>query len=562
MLKHTLSSLLLASTILHANVKKDINQEFQILANNIDTKTNTITATGEVVAYSTDYYLVADKIIYHKENNEIELFDNVMIVKNNTLQTQSNYAKLNIKTNDIYQNPTVLFDKSTNIWLNSNITNKKENVVDLDATTISSCNCLAPFWSIKSSSADYDTQDKWLNTYNTRLYIKDVPILYTPYLGFSTDNTRRTGLLFPSVGYSSDEGTFYSQPLFIAPADNYDIELVPQYRSFRGAGIYAYYRLKDSPYSFLNFKTGIFKERSNYTDENDLGDKNKHFGWNLNYYRTNLFSKNDDQDGLYLDINSLNNVEYITLEENEGTVSTDQKVESKLNYFYNTNSYYYGLYSKYYIDTSAATNDSTLQELPQLQLHKYSKESFIDDLTYNFDFQFKNYERDEDINATIYDFSVPLIYSKNILNDYMYFSIKNNTVFSKYVYDNSSLDHENGSLIQNDTTIGIGSNLIKPYEKFLHTVSLDGTYTYPKLVHKKGDLYKVTSNESELSPFPVTQTDKNITVKFDQSLFDKDDLREIINHSMTQTVIFDSFDEAKLDNLINYTKISFINGYI
>ena len=566
MLKHTLSSLLLASTILHANVKKDINQEFQILANNIDTKTNTITATGEVVAYSTDYYLVADKIIYHKENNEIELFDNVMIVKNNTLQTQSNYAKLNIKTNDIYQNPTVLFDKSTNIWLNSNITNKKENVVDLDATTISSCNCLEPFWSIKSSSADYDTQDKWLNTYNTRLYIKDVPVLYTPYLGFSTDNTRRTGLLYPSVGYSSDEGVFYSQPLFIAPADNYDIELVPQYRSLRGAGIYAYYRLIDSQYSSLNFQAGIFKEKSSYFEENDLKN-NKHFGWNLNYTRSKLFSKDDDQDGLYLDFNSLNDVEYITLERDEGTVSTDQKVESKLNYFYNTNSYYYGLYGKYYIDTSESSNDSTLQELPQLQLHKYSNESFIDNLTYNFDFQFKNYERDEDINATIYDFSIPLTYSRNILDDYMYFSVKNNTVFSKYVYDNSSLEVEDGALVQNETTIGVGTNLIKPYENFLHTVSFDASYFYPKLAHKKGDLYKVTTTENsaletELSSFPVTQTDKNITLKFDQSLFDKDDLREIINHSMTQTIIYNSLDEATFDNLVNYTRINFDNGYI
>lgn len=566
MLKYTISSLLLAATILNANTKKEQNQEFQILANNIDTKTNIITATGEVVAYSSDYYLVADKIIYNKEKNEIELFDNVMIVKNNTLQTQSEYAKLNIKTNDIYQNPTVLFDKSTNIWLNANVTNKKENIVDLNATTISSCNCLEPFWSIKSSSADYNTEDKWLNTYNTRLYIKDIPIIYTPYLGFSTDTTRRTGLLYPSVGYSENEGLFYSQPIYFAPADNYDLEFVPQIRTTRGAGIYVYYRHADSPYSFLNFQTGIFKEKSSYLDKNNLKN-DKHFGWNLNYTRTKLFSSGDYQDGLYLDINSLNDVEYITLERDEETVSTDQKIESKLNYFFNTNNYYYGLYGKYYIDTSKSSNDDTLQELPQLQVHKYVNETFLDNLTYSYDLQFKNYERDEGIKATIYDMSIPVTYSKNIFDDYLYFTVRNNTIFSKYVYDNSTLNIEDGGLIQNETTVGIGTNLVKPYENYLHTVSFDASYFYPKLTHKSGDLYKVTTTEgsaleNELSSFPVTQTDKNITLKLNQSLFDRDDLKEIVNHSLSQSIIYNSLDEATFDNLVNYTKINFENGFI
>ena len=567
MLKYTISSLLLASTLLaNTNTKQEANQQFQILANNIDTKTNIITASGEVVAYSSDYYLVADKIIYNKEKEEIELFDNVMIVKNNTIQTQSNYAKLNIKTNDIYQNPTVLFDKSTNIWLNANITSKQNNTVDLDTTTISSCNCNSPFWSIKSSSADYDTEDKWLNTYNTRLYIKDVPVLYTPYLGFSTDTTRRTGLLYPSLGYSDEEGLFYSQPIYFAPADNYDLEFIPQIRSNRGVGIYVNYRLVDSEYSSLDFKTGIFKEKSDYYNDNDLKN-NKHFGWNLNYTRTKLFSNEDNQDGLYLDINSLNDVEYITLENDEETISTDKKVESKLNYFFNTNSYYYGLYGKYYIDTSINSNDSTLQELPQLQMHKYVSESFVDNLTYSFDFQSMNYTRDEGINAVINNLSVPLVYSKDFLNDYLYFTLKNNTVISKYNYDNSTLDIQNGELIQNETTIGLGTNLIKPYQDYLHTISFDATYLYPKLVHKDGDLYRVTTVENsalenELSPFPVTQTDKLIKLKLNQSLFDKEDLQEIINHSLTQSVVYNTLDEAKFDDLVNYTKINFENGFI
>ena len=330
MYKKIVASLLITSSLLFSQELK--NEKFQLVAKDITSKENIVVAVGNVVIFSPTYYLSADKIIFDKEKETFELFDNVLIIKDNNIQTQSNYAFIDLKTDSFNQNPLFLYEDSNKIWVNSKSSQKQSDVVELDSSIISSCDCLDPIWSIRASSADYDTKDKWMNAYNPRLYIKNFPVLYSPYIGFPTDTTRRTGLLLPTIGYSKTEGMFYSQPIFIAPAQNYDVELVPQVRTQRGYGSYAYYRYADSANSILNIKTGMFKEYEDYQLENELPN-DLHYGADLDYSRTNIFSTNNSDDGLFTSLNYLNDIEYVTLEEDDVESTTDKKVESKINYF-------------------------------------------------------------------------------------------------------------------------------------------------------------------------------------------------------------------------------------
>ena len=183
-----IASLLLTSSLISSQELK--NERFQLVAKNVDSVENIVTASGEVVIYSPTYYLSADKIIYNKDNETFELFNNVLIIKENNIQTQSEYAFVDLKKDAFTQNPMFLYESKDKIWMNSNASTKETEIVELDSTILSSCDCLDPIWSIRASSADYNTEDKWINTYNPRLYIKNVPILYSPYLGFSADKTR------------------------------------------------------------------------------------------------------------------------------------------------------------------------------------------------------------------------------------------------------------------------------------------------------------------------------------------------------------------------------------
>ena len=558
-------SLALASFLIQVNAQELNTEKLQLVAKDVDTKNNIITATGDVVAYSPTYYLSSDKMIYDKDKEILELFDNVLIIKDNKIQTQSNYAFVDMKNDIINQDPVFLMDNSSNIWSNSKEANKDKDVITLENSILSSCDCIDPIWSIRSSSSDYDTEAMWMNTYNPRLYVKNVPVFYLPYFGFPTDTTRRTGLLLPTMGYSSSEGFLYSQPIFIAPADDYDIELIPQIRTQRGYGSYANFRYADSPDSMLNVKTGYFKEFDNYRSKEQL-ENSEHYGLDIDYERKNIFAKNKEhQDGVFTSIRYLNDIEYITLKEEDDNLWTDKKVESKVNYFYNTPEYYGGVYGKYYVDASQKTNDNTLQELPQIQLHSYNKELFLENLIYSIDTKAQNFTRKEGLNAKIYDINVPISYTKNILDDYMYVGVENRTILTQYDYSNSlynNLRYEDGTLIQNRTSFIVGTDLLKPYSDYIHTLNLNASYDIPENLRKDGDLYNITVKENqplkydELSVFPTLQEQKTIKLSLNQSIYDKDNLKQFINHKMSQSILYNSFDEPKFQDLDNYVKIN------
>ena len=558
-------SLALASLLIQANAQELNMEKLQLVAKDVDTKNNIITAVGDVVAYSPTYYLSSDKMVYDKDKEILELFDNVLIIKDNKIQTQSNYAFVDMKNDIINQDPVFLMDNTSNIWSNSKEANKDKDVITLENSILSSCDCIDPIWSIRSSSSDYDTEAMWMNTYNPRLYVKNVPVFYLPYFGFPTDTTRRTGLLLPTMGYSSSEGFLYSQPIFIAPADDYDIELIPQIRTQRGYGSYANFRYADSPDSMLNVKTGYFKEFDNYRREEKL-ENSEHYGLDIDYERKNIFAKNKEhQDGVFTSIRYLNDIEYITLKEEDDNLWTDKKVESKVNYFYNTPEYYGGVYGKYYVDASQKTNDNTLQELPQIQLHSYNKELFLENLIYSIDTKAQNFTRKEGLNAKIYDINVPISYTKNILDDYMYLGVENRTILTQYDYSNSlynNLRYEDGTLIQNRTSFIVGTDLLKPYSDYIHTLNLNASYDIPENLRKDGDLYNITVKENqplkynELSVFPTLQEQKTIKLSLNQSIYDKDNLKQFINHKMSQSILYNSFDEPKFQDLDNYVKIN------
>ncbi|MCT7495208.1 LPS-assembly protein LptD [Aliarcobacter cryaerophilus] len=558
-------SLALASLLIQANAQELDMEKLQLVAKDVDTKNNIITAVGDVVAYSPTYYLSSDKMVYDKDREILELFDNVLIIKDNKIQTQSNYAYVDMKNDIINQDPVFLMDTSSNIWSNSKEANKDKDLITLENSILSSCDCIDPIWSIRSSSSDYDTEAMWMNTYNPRLYVKNIPVFYLPYFGFPTDTTRRTGLLLPTMGYSSSEGFLYSQPIFIAPADNYDIELIPQIRTQRGYGSYANFRYADSPDSMLNLKTGYFKEFNNYRREEKL-ENSEHYGLDIDYERKNIFStKKEHQDGVFTSVRYLNDIEYIILKEDDDNLGTDKKVESKVNYFYNTPEYYGGVYGKYYIDASKKSNANTLQELPQVQFHSYNKELFLENLIYSIDTKAQNFTRKEGLNAKIYDITVPISYTKNILDDYMYLGVENRTILTQYDYSNSlynNLRYEDGTLIQNRTSFIVGTDLIKPYSDYIHTVNLNASYDIPENLRKDGDLYNITVKENqplkydELSVFPTLQEQKMIKLSLNQSIYDKENLKQFINHKMSQSILYNSVDEPKFQDLDNYVKIN------
>ncbi|WP_375723823.1 LPS assembly protein LptD [Arcobacter sp. KX21116] len=556
-------TLLILPILLGSLYSKDFQKEkLQILSNDLNSKDNIVIANGDVVIFSPKYYISAQKVIYDKEKGTLELFDDVVILKDNIIQTQSDYAFVDLNDENVTENPILLLDNKSQLWVTSHEANKEKDSYHFKDSIMSSCDCIDPAWNIRFSSADYDTKDQWLNAYNARLYIKDIPVMYTPYIGFSTDKTRRTGLLRPTVGYSSSEGFLYSQPIFIAPQDNYDIELIPQVRLDRGYGMYAYYRYADSPDSILKIGSGYFKEKDDYVTKNSLRNDN-HFGWSVDYIRNSIFSGNESDDGLYASIKWLNDIEYYNLEDNsQKNSSVEKKVESKVNYYYKNSDYYFGTYLRHYMDTDLDSNKTTLQQLPQVQLHSFSDNLFLDKLLYSADLQSTNYTRQTGIDAVKTDLNVPISYSFSMFDDYLRVILQEEVTVSKINYSNGNSNYKNATFLENRHKVTLNTNLVKKYDNGIHTINFNTDFVIPNVVKSKGDIYPLTNTSSELSPFPLSKTTKTITFSLNQSWTDIEDLKEIINHKISQSVIYDDFNNTELGDLENEIRYNYFLGSI
>ena len=251
--------LFLFSLSLHAEDKK-----IEIYAGDLITQHNIIKISKEVTVVYGDYILVAKRATYNKNTGELELFEDVKVINKNKYKILGKYAKLNIKKKKRTFKPFYLLDNASQVWLSGDKGCALNKDIDISSGVVSGCDPKNPLWQIEFSSSDYNSKTKWLNIYNAILYIYDIPVLYTPYFGYSLDTTRRTGFLTPSFGYSNAEGVYFEQPFYIAEQNWWDLEFKPQIRTNRGSGIYSTFRFVDSKYSQGELTSGIFKEKTEY----------------------------------------------------------------------------------------------------------------------------------------------------------------------------------------------------------------------------------------------------------------------------------------------------------
>jgi len=447
-------------------------QDVEVLANNVSKEGTLVHAVGNVVLYSPKYLITADEAYYDQENGDLELFGNITILEGVSYASRSGHTKLNLNTDKGTSDPLFVFDESSNIWL------KCENAVINPETYItqksivSSCNTQDPDWKIAFTSGEFDKENKWLHLYNPVFYADDIPVLYLPYFSFTTDKTRRTGFLKPELGFGGNEGFHYLQPIYFAPDVDWDLELRPQIRTGRGEGMHGTYRFVDSADSNGSITTGYFSEHKSYAEQENLKN-DSHYGLKLTYESGSLLSRKYDniEDGLWLDINYLNDIDYYNTMRNDA-FSYDRLSTSRLNYYVKRDQDYVGLYAKYYIDTSKTSNASTLQELPTFQYHHFSNPLFVDNLLYSVDYQAKNYERKEGITAFQNELNAPFTLYFSLLEDYVHFSVSENIYMSHIAYGNDDTQDSEGKYWRNYHKFSLYTELSKPYDNFYHTMYL------------------------------------------------------------------------------------------
>lgn len=90
-----------------------------------------------------------------------------------------------------------------------------------------------PPWSFSSSQVDV-RPGGYAVLKHAKFNIKDVPVLYSPYLIVPVKNTRQSGFLFPEFSTSDNNGFGFNLPYFLNISESTDITFYPEYLEKRG----------------------------------------------------------------------------------------------------------------------------------------------------------------------------------------------------------------------------------------------------------------------------------------------------------------------------------------
>ena len=89
-----------------------------------------------------------------------------------------------------------------------------EGYYRLQNATYSTCSPQHRDWFAEVDELTLDYNREVGQATNARVIFAGVPILYSPWLSFSLNNQRKTGLLSPTLGSTSQGGLDYTQPVY------------------------------------------------------------------------------------------------------------------------------------------------------------------------------------------------------------------------------------------------------------------------------------------------------------------------------------------------------------
>ncbi|MDD9951871.1 MAG: hypothetical protein OXT67_09950, partial [Zetaproteobacteria bacterium] len=138
----------------------------------------------------------------------------------------------------------------------------------------------APAWSIYADKIEAE-DGAYMDFNHPVLMIKDVPVLYLPYWKMPFKNTRQTGFLLPEFSYSRDNGTTFSQPLFIDIAPNEDVTFTTKHIEKRGVGLGLEWRKKLARYSGWQISVDGIRDYQ-------YAEKMSHRSWLVAHYADGL----------------------------------------------------------------------------------------------------------------------------------------------------------------------------------------------------------------------------------------------------------------------------------
>lgn len=207
-------------------------------------------------------------------------------------------------------------------------------------------------WKLSASKIVLDRESGFGAARHARLKVGPVPIFYAPTLTFPIDNRRKSGFLYPNIGYSESDGVDLAVPYYFNLAPNYDDTLTPRWISERGV-------MLENEFRYLNDRNDAVVGLS-YLPDDQLANNDR---WLLNIRQKGILKPGWSS---YVDYTAVSDKSYFE----DLTTNLEVQRESNLNrlgevtYFANSWNALVRLHSY----QTLVSGSAPYRRLPQMQL--------------------------------------------------------------------------------------------------------------------------------------------------------------------------------------------------
>lgn len=212
-------------------------------------KDNTYIGKGNVSILYKDQSLKADEVRLNNSTSDAAATGNIIYESSETI-INADKLELNLenKLGTIYKS-YILYKKRNYHIRGGDLKKTGDESYKMDKADVTTCDANPPEWHISAKDITAVEHER-LTLKDVKFYIKNIPVLYTPYFTVPLLGKRETGLLNPSVGYTNTKGFTYKQGVFWAIRDNMDAAFYLDYYSNKGLGKGFDYRYISSPDTF------------------------------------------------------------------------------------------------------------------------------------------------------------------------------------------------------------------------------------------------------------------------------------------------------------------------
>ena len=203
----------------------------------LDRDTDSALLTGNVRFFYGAQTLAADRVVYNRGEGRVTAEGDVLLQRPDA-RLAGNHLEMQIDgqsgtlTAAEYRVPAInARGTADRAEFGGNRVSRYANI------TYTTCRPGNDDWLLQADALELDHIEGVATADAATLRFLGVPIAYLPRFTFPIDDRRRSGVLVPSVGYSSNTGADISVPYYLNLAPNYDLTLVPRVMSKRGIAL-------------------------------------------------------------------------------------------------------------------------------------------------------------------------------------------------------------------------------------------------------------------------------------------------------------------------------------